>query len=409
MLDETEPSVPAIEIPAHSSFNRIIGVQARTPSWLSSSCRAVTTRTNATTTAGATTQTNANATFSDRKPLLGGDPVKSSSESTRDTATSDASASTTATPDSLDTSPPTDTLSILMGRMRGWADLALMAVRERADIFSTQATTTLSQLGGHLNRATGYDSIDILKQQVVEQEARIKGYSRSGSAAKLAYDEAVIQRAGRTTRKSSWSDEDVGRFTALVRADHAREQDEARRKLPSQRPKTRSSASLARSCGQFWHGITRSRCGVTRSGVLRRMGHWRLLRELGGLIAAIVFVEPWKRKRLAQTFERKVEELGAETKAMVDEGTRRIDERLANQERLLAELFSGVAEHVHEVPSTSALVEEQERSKAQEPPRRTFTPHPWFGAVGTREFVLIAGSAVAGGAISLLTRSLFDI
>lgn len=396
---------------------RIIGVQARTPSWLSSSCRAVTTRTNATTTAGATTQTNANATFSDRKPLLGGDPVKSSSESTRDTATSDASASTTATPDSLDTSPPTDTLSILMGRMRGWADLALMAVRERADIFSTQATTTLSQLGGHLNRATGYDSIDILKQQVVEQEARIKATREAARAAKLAYDEAVIQRAAAQRdvnellqRKSSWSDEDVGRFTALVRADHAREQDEARAKAAvsaSEDAVEREFSALMRAIlaryheEQVWSDKIRS---ASTYGSLAALGV-----NLVVFIAAIVFVEPWKRKRLAQTFERKVEELGAETKAMVDEGTRRIDERLANQERLLAELFSGVAEHVHEVPSTSALVEEQERSKAQEPPRRTFTPHPWFGAVGTREFVLIAGSAVAGGAISLLTRSLFDI
>lgn len=393
------------------------GVRARTPSRLSSSCRTVATGTNFTTTVGATTsQTNANATSADRKLPLGENRLKSSSEGTCDTATSDASASTTATPDSLDTSQPTDSVNVLIGRMRGWADLAVTTVRERANVFSTQATTTFSQLGGHLNRATGYDAIDVLKRQVVEQEARIKATRDAARAAKLAYDEAVIQRAAAQRdvnellqRKSSWSDEDVGRFTALVRADHAREQDEARAKAAvsaSEDAVEREFSALMRTIlaryheEQVWSDKIRS---ASTYGSLAALGV-----NLVVFIAAIVFVEPWKRKRLAQTFERKVEELGAETKAMVNEGTRRIDERLVNQERLLAELFSGIAEHVHEVPSASALVEEEEQSGAQEPSKRTFISHPWFGVVGTRELVLIAGSAVAGGTISLLTRSLFN-
>lgn len=393
------------------------GVCAHLPSRLSRSSRAVTTGTNATTTAStSSSKTNTNPTSAGQKPTLGEDRVKSFSERSRDTTVSDASTSTTATPDAFDTSQPTDSLSTFNGRMREWAHLAVKTVRERADVFSTQTKAAFSQLGGHLNRATGYDAIDVLKRQVVEQEARIKAAREAARSAKLAYDKAVIQRAVAQRdvnellqRKSSWSDEDVSRFTALVRADHAREQDEARAKAAvaaSEDSVEREFSALMRAIlaryheEQVWSDKIRS---ASTYGSLAALGV-----NLVVFVAAIVFVEPWKRKRLAQTFERKVEELGSETKAMVDEGARRIEERLVNQERLLAELFSGVAEHVHEVPSVSALVEQQEQSRAPEPPRRTFISHPWFGAVGTRELVLIAGSAVAGSAISLLTRSLFD-
>ncbi|KAI6039674.1 Mdm33 family-domain-containing protein [Pisolithus marmoratus] len=393
------------------------GVRARTPGRPLSACRAVTTGSINTTTASATgSQTNTNATHAGQKPVSGQDRARSSSESTRDATVSDALASTTETPDSFDTPQRTDSLSTLTGRMREWAHLAMTTARERADVFSTQTTTAFSQLAGHLNRATGYDAIDVLKRQVVEQEERIKATREAARAAKLAYDEAVIQRAAAQRdvnellqRKSNWSDEDVGRFTALVRADHAREQDEARAKAAvsaSEDAVDREFSALMRAIlaryheEQVWSDKIRS---ASTYGSLAALGV-----NLVVFVAAIVFVEPWKRKRLAQTFERKVEELGAETKAAVDEGAKRIEERMANQERLLAELFSGVAEHVHEVPSASALVEEQEQTRAQEPPRRTFISHPRLGTVGTRELILIAGSAVAGGAISLLTRSLFD-
>ncbi|KAI6099296.1 hypothetical protein EDD16DRAFT_1732131 [Pisolithus croceorrhizus] len=112
---------------------------------------------NATTTAGATTP-QTNATFPNREPPLGEDLVKSSSENARDTATLDASASTTTTPDSLDFLCPRTALVF------SWN-----ALQERADVFSTQAVITLSQLGGHPNHTTGYEAIDVLTRQVVEQ------------------------------------------------------------------------------------------------------------------------------------------------------------------------------------------------------------------------------------------------
>lgn len=51
------------------------------------------------------------------------------------------------------------------------------------------------QLGQHLNRAMGYDAIDILKRRVVEQETKINAARQVARAAKVAYDEAVLNRA----------------------------------------------------------------------------------------------------------------------------------------------------------------------------------------------------------------------
>lgn len=245
-------------------------------------------------------------------------------------------------------------------------------------------------------------------------EVKIKATRQAARAAKVAYDEAVINRAAAQRdvnellqRKSSWSDDDLGRFTALVRADHAREQEEAQAKTAVaafEDAVEREFNALMRVIlaryheEQVWSDKIRS---ASTYGSLAVLGVNLLV-----FVVAIVFVEPWKRKRLAQTFERKVEKLGTETKLLIDEGNTRIEERLVNQERLLAELFSGVQTHITEVPPLE-IRKEQPSSKPQEPATPTVL-HPWLGTIGTREFILIAGSAIAGGAVSLLTHSLFN-
>ncbi|KAL4080636.1 Mdm33 family-domain-containing protein [Scleroderma citrinum] len=352
--------------------------------------------TRATLSDATTSQTNSSTTsFTDqKKPTVEGGPAPDASASTSD----------------LDTRL-TAGFDKLKGRMREWSGLTASTVRHRVDVFSKQTTTTFFQLAQHLNRATGYDAIDLLKRQVVEQEAKIKAARQAARAAKTAYDEAVIHRAAAQRdvnellqRKSSWSDDDVGRFTALVRADHAREQEEAQAKTAvaaSEDAVDREFSALMRAIlaryheEQVWSDKIRS---ASTYGSLAVLGVNLLV-----FVTAILFVEPWKRKRLAQTFERKVEVLGAETKLLIDEGRARIEERLTNQERLLGELFSGASVHVHEVPSSHTLVEtiEEQPSRLQEPTHQIHVPHPWLGTIGTR-------SAVAGGAISLFTHSLFN-
>lgn len=59
--------------------------------------------------------------------------------------------------------------SELKDRLRKWTDNTAIAVRGRADEFTSTTKTTLSQLGFHLNRMTGYEEIEALKRRVAEQ------------------------------------------------------------------------------------------------------------------------------------------------------------------------------------------------------------------------------------------------
>jgi len=131
-------------------------------------------------------------------------------------------------------------------------------------------------------------------------------------------------------------------------------------------------------------------------------------------IMAVIVVEPWKRKRLTQTFERKVEEMGTETKASVDAGAARLEERLAGHEQLMTELISRLSEGTREVsslaPATVSVeaVSPKETTILSELPSSGLTQvyFSQLGAIGARELVLVAGSAVVGGALTLLTRTL---
>jgi sensitive to high expression protein 9 len=53
-------------------------------------------------------------------------------------------------------------------------------------------------------------------------------------------------------------------------------------------------------------------------------------------ILAIMVVEPWKRRRLAQTFEKKIEEMSVENKAMVEDEMKDLARHFVAQERLLS-------------------------------------------------------------------------
>jgi sensitive to high expression protein 9 len=60
-------------------------------------------------------------------------------------------------------------------------------------------------------------------------------------------------------------------------------------------------------------------------------------------ILAIVIVEPWKRRRLAQTFEKKIEEMSLESKERMEESLKEIGEKFVQQENLLSEVLQDVS------------------------------------------------------------------
>lgn len=101
-----------------------------------------------------------------QEPLLPESPPTASSPSSpQSTLKFDAASDK---PDSWKELSPYD-LDLVKQRIRDWTDQAAITFRERADGFTAQTKTRFSQLGAELNRMTGYEEIEVLKKDVVEQ------------------------------------------------------------------------------------------------------------------------------------------------------------------------------------------------------------------------------------------------
>jgi sensitive to high expression protein 9 len=287
-------------------------------------------------------------------------------------------------------------------------------LRQRTDEFTQKTSTKLFKLGSQLNRVTGYEQIEVLKQRVVEQEAKIKATRQAAREAKTAYDDAVLQRSlsqrqvnELLQRKSSWTDSDVSAFTSLVRSDHHLEQHEVATKAKV----SENEDALDREFGELMRAIlARYHEEQVWSDKIRSASTYGSMMVLGVnvvvFILAIVVVEPWKRRRLAQTFEKKVEEIAAETQALIESGSTKLDERLVKQERLISEIVERAAYDARDLPS-SLPVPAVTLSVAGKQEHSSIWSHPVSRMVQDREVLLVVGSAIAGGAVTLMARNLF--
>lgn len=300
-------------------------------------------------------------------------------------------------PDAYDSKPTYD-LDLLKRRLREWSGQAAITVRDRADDFTANTMTTLSQLGLQLNKVTGYEAIEVLKRDVVDQEARINVTRQAARQAKAAYEQAVVQRSNSQRevndllqRKSNWTDSDVSRFTTLVRQDHQCEQEEVSAKAAVDEMEDaveREFSQLMRTIlaryheEQVWSDKIRS---ASTYGSLAALGLNMLI-----FVMAIVVVEPWKRRRLAQTFETKIEELSVENASRLDASMTAIGRQLADQERLLFKVTQDLA--------SSTLVEAKPETII------AGTPEPAKVTVGRndREVAAVAASAFVVGVLGSL-------
>ncbi|KAG6831957.1 hypothetical protein H0H92_006558 [Tricholoma furcatifolium] len=308
-------------------------------------------------------------------------------------------------------------LDVLKQRLRNWRDHAAVAFRHKADEFTEQSKATFSQLGSELNRVTGYEAIDALKRKVVELEERIISTRQAARNAKKAYDEAVALRSNSQrevndllVRKSSWTGVDVNRYTDLVHEDHLRSQEEHRAKAAANEMEDaveREFNELLRTIlaryheEQVWSDKIRS---ASTYGSLAALALNMLV-----FIMAILVVEPLKRRRLAQTFEKKVEELSQENEARLSASMAEIGGQLADQERLILHLRD-IAHKLLEEPKpvdeikqvVAPVVEdvptEQEVRQTREAQEGT-TLHI---SRGTVELAAVAAGAFAVGIISSL-------
>lgn len=179
-------------------------------------------------------------------------------------------------------------------------------------------------------------------------EARITAARTAAREAKLAYEAAVEQRSSSQRevndllqRKSSWKTPELTRFMELIQEEHVREQEEVRSKNAVRQMEEEVEKEfndllrliLARYHEeQVWSDKIRS---VSTYGSMAVLGV-----NVFVFLLAIILVEPWKRKRLAQTFEKKVEELAVVNSQAVENGVGALRERLDVQEQMLSQLVA---------------------------------------------------------------------
>ncbi|KAG8937175.1 sensitivity to high expression protein she9 [Tulasnella sp. 418] len=246
-------------------------------------------------------------------------------------------------------------------RLKLWAQLNSTLLRQRASSLTSTASVHLSEVGGKLNQVTGYDEVEALKRKVVETEQRMTELKNAAKEAKIAYEQAVSSRSSGQRevndllqRKSSWNDSDVTRFTSLVRQDHLNEQTENNAKVAlaqAEEDVEREFTELMRAIlnryheEQVWSDKIRS---ASTYGSLLVLGV-----NVAVFILAIVFVEPYKRKRLAQTFEKRIEEISKENQVLIESSMKNLSEHFEKQEAVLTLIAANAS------PSTSSPTQNQ--------------------------------------------------
>lgn len=165
-----------------------------------------------------------------------------------------------------------------------------------------------------LNDVTGYSSIEKLRSDVEELENNLKSAKNEVTKAKEAYSQAIQIRSQLQkdinellTRKHNWDAQDLENFTTLYRNDHTNEQNEvnAQQKLDELESLVDSiQVKLTQSI------LTRYHEEQIWSDKIRRASTWGTWLLMGFNImlffTATFIVEPWKRRRMVDSFDEKV-------------------------------------------------------------------------------------------------------
>ncbi|CAO1620988.1 unnamed protein product [Jaminaea pallidilutea] len=219
---------------------------------------------------------------------------------------------------------------------------------QRAEL-GPKLASSLSSLGTKWNAYSGYDAIEDAKARVTRAEDELDDFRRSQADLRAKYLAAVAQRAQsqRTindllSRKASWSDADLVQYTSLLRSEHAesRAEDDAREKFEQ----------AERQVTTAWDGVVkrtleRYHDEQVWSDRVRNVSSYTQLAAVGLnvvlFIVAILLVEPYKRRRLAETFEKRLVK-GEEQGRMALEGViATFDGRVAELSRALEDLGRG--------------------------------------------------------------------
>lgn len=116
-------------------------------------------------------------------------------------------------------------------------------------------------------------------------------------------------------------------------------------------------------------------------------------------VVAIVLVEPYKRRRLAETFEKRIEEIQKENAAMIQGGMASLTEHFERQEAVISQIASMAFASPPSLTVTStdeAVPPASDTSISNPPP----TPFPSIAKTKERELLKTIGSVALGGALA---------
>jgi sensitive to high expression protein 9 len=122
--------------------------------------------------------------------------------------------------------------------------------------------------------------------------------------------------------------------------------------------------------------------------------------NLAVFFVAITVVEPWKRRRLAETLEKQIEEMGFRNAATVEEGLREVGRQLKEQRSLLGEGVQTMLETLQEQQSQKNAVPAETAKEIGEVPRES-SPKRDVG-------IAAAVGAVTSGILGWIIHSWFS-
>lgn len=212
----------------------------------------------------------------------------------------------------------------------------LSTASNRTSELTTHLRSRLSYLSTQYNTYSGYSTIETLKSRIVSLEQSLETKRSRASTAKTKYLDSVRERSSSQretndllSRKNNWTETDLSRYTELLRKEHTVSQQE---KLAEQ--------ELERTEGEVQKAFDE----LMKAVMVRyheeqiwsdRMRGWSTYGSLlvAGLnavlfIMAILVVEPYKRKKLAETFEKRLVAAEVQSRQLILHSVDRFQESL---------------------------------------------------------------------------------
>ncbi|WAR57625.1 hypothetical protein PtB15_8B677 [Puccinia triticina] len=237
------------------------------------------------------------------------------------------------------------------------------SIKQQFRSIKTNLSNQFADFPAKLSQLTGYGDIDKLKSLVSQTEANLRTSREDAVQAKIKYNLAAQRRAESIkevndllARKASWSDQDLARFTTLVRTDHSNEQAESEAKKALEESEAKVDQQFTNMMQailtryheeQIWSDKIRSLSTTFSLSIT--------LINVLVFLAAIVLVEPYKRSKVVSEVEERIVKRDMNNTDILDRALNTVVDRLSSTEKQLSDLITSLQAPLALTTSTSPL------------------------------------------------------